>query len=384
MLSETDVGNIFLTGATGFLGIHLLADYLDHDTGIAYCLVRGKDQADSERRLADRLKFYFGEKYTTSKRIRVVCGDLQRDNFALTEDEYQKLQSEINTIINTAASVKHYGSYQYFQEVNVESVRRLIDFCQESHAKFIHTSTLSVSGYGFDNLDEHADKTGKYFSESSLYVGQSLENVYAHSKFEAEKLVLDAMIDGLPANIMRMGNLTNRFSDGVFQVNYETNASAQRMKGLLELGLLPDYLVAGNAHMEFTPIDEAARAIMTITRHFSMRQTVFHISNPKIVSFDRLAEIFRELGYSLKVVSGAKFTDALYETAKQADTKHIFESFVNYLGTDGQLAYNSSICIDSTFTEEYLQKMGVTWSEIGIEYLRKYVQYFKKIGYWEM
>lgn len=382
--SKTDVGNLFLTGATGFLGIHLLADYLDHDTGIAYCLVRGKDQADSERRLADRLKFYFGEKYTTSRRIRVVCGDLQRDNFALTEDEYQELQSEIDTVINAAASVKHYGSYQYFQEVNVESVRRLIDFCQESHAKFIHTSTLSVSGYGFDNLDEHAGKTGKYFSESSLYIGQSLENVYAHSKFEAEKLVLDAMIDGLPANIMRMGNLTNRFSDGVFQVNYETNASAQRMKGLLELGLLPDYLVAGNAHMEFTPIDEAARAIMTITRHFSMKQTVFHISNPKIVSFDRLAEIFRELGYSLKVVSGAKFTDALYETAKQADTKHIFESFVNYLGTDGQLAYNSSICIDSTFTEEYLQRMGVTWSEIGIEYLRKYVQYFKKIGYWEM
>lgn len=382
--SKANVGNLLLTGATGFLGIHLLADYLDRDTGIVYCLVRGRDQADSESRLTDRLKFYFGEKYITNKRIQVVCGDLQREGFALTDDEYRKLQLEVDTVINAAASVKHYGSYQYFQEINVESVRQLIDFCQKSNARFIHISTLSVSGYGFDALDSHVCETEKYFSESSLYIGQSMKNVYAHSKFEAEKMVLDAMVDGLPANIMRIGNLTNRFSDGVFQVNYETNASAQRIKGLLELGIIPDYMISGNACVEFTPVDEAARAIMTIAQHFSSEQTVFHINNTKVVPFDCLRDFFGTLGLPLNIASDTEFASALRETAKESNTAHIFETFINYLGADDRLIYDSSIHIESTFTEEYLLRLGFTWSEIGIEYLQKYAAYFRKIGYWRM
>lgn len=279
---KTDVGNIFLAGATGFLGIHILANYLDHDTGTAYCLVRGKDQADSKKRLAELLQFYFGGKYSIGGRIQVVCGDLQKDAFGVTKVEYQTFQGKIDTVINVAASVKHYSTYRYFHEINVESVGKLIDFCKGSHAKFIHISTLSVSGYGFDNFEGNIAETGKHFYESNLYIGQPLENVYARSEFEAEKLVLESIADGFSANIMRMGNLTNRFCDGQFQVNYETNANAQRIKGLLELGMIPNYLIDGNMYVEFTPVDEAAHAIMTIVRHFSKEQTVFHINQHKI------------------------------------------------------------------------------------------------------
>ena len=44
---ETEMGNILLAGATGYLGIHILADFLEHDKGFAYCLVY------------DLLQFYF-------------------------------------------------------------------------------------------------------------------------------------------------------------------------------------------------------------------------------------------------------------------------------------------------------------------------------------
>ena len=58
---ETKVGNLLLTGATGYLGIHILADYLRHDNGMAYCIVRGENWEDSEKRLAKLLSFYFAE-----------------------------------------------------------------------------------------------------------------------------------------------------------------------------------------------------------------------------------------------------------------------------------------------------------------------------------
>ena len=377
---KAEVGNILLAGATGYLGIHLLADYLDNDTGIAYCIVRGSDKENCTKRLKDLLQFYFSEKYADMHRIEVICGDLQKDNFGLDIDTYQRLVKDVDMVINAAASVKHYGSYKYFYEANVETTQRLIEFCKEANAKLIHTSTLSVSGNSFgDQFDGYVSETEKHFYESSLYIEQPLDNVYVRSKFEAEKAVLDAMTEGLQANIMRMGNLTNRFSDGVFQKNHENNAFLQRIKSVLVLGVAPDYLLG--LYAEFTPIDEAAKAVMMIARHFSNEQTVFHINSTKVVYMDKLHDLFNQLGFDLKIVSGTEFTDRLRQTIKQSGMEYIFETFINDMDENDKLNYDSNIHIENDFTVEYLQKLGFEWSDIGLEYLRKYLDYFKGIGY---
>ena len=373
---KSNVGNILLAGATGYLGIHVLADYLDNDNGIAYCLVRGKDKADSTKRMQKLLDFYFGNKYTNMNRIEVICADLQKDNFGLIDTEYKELLSKIDTVINCAASVKHYGTYKYFYEVNVESVKNLINFCKKSNAKLIHTSTLTVSGNGFDgNLVE----TEKSFNESDLYIGQPLENVYAHSKFEAEKAVLEAVADGLHVNIMRMGNLTNRLSDGVFQKNYESNAFLKRIKAMIELGVYPNSLA--DYEIEFTPIDESAAAVMRIVRNFSNQQTVFHISNPKVIKLETMFKLFNAMGYEINGIPYEDFENHLQIVSKQEDMDHIFETFINDMDENDQLNYDSNIRIENDFTVQYLKMLGFEWSDIGIEYLRKYVEYFKKIGY---
>lgn len=378
---KTDVGNILLAGATGFLGIHILADYLDSDSGTAYCFVRGKDKEESTDRLKNLLNFYFGDKYDDMSRIEVVCADLQKEGFALSAEEYEKLAKNADTVINCAASVKHYGSYKYFYEVNVETVKRLIKFCKESNAKLIHTSTLSVSGNSFgDQFDGYISSEEKHFCESNLYIGQPLDNVYARSKFEAEKAVLDAIADGLEANIMRMGNLTNRYSDGLFQKNHESNAFLQRVKGIIELGKAPDYLIKDGIYSEFTPIDEAARAVMTITRRFNAEQTVFHINSTKVVYMKRLLEYLSRLGYDIEIVSGTEFTELLRATAKASGTQHIFETFINDMDENDRLNYESNIHIENSFTVDYLKQLGFEWNDIDFEYLKKYVEYFRKIG----
>ena len=380
--AKTQVGNILLAGATGFLGIHILADYLDNDSGTAYCLVRGNDNNDSASRLREMLRFYFGDKYADTDRVEVVCADLQRDGFDLSTVKYEELLKKVDTVINCAASVKHYGSYKYFYEVNVETVKRLIEFCKESGSKLIHTSTLSVSGNSFgDEFDGYVSKEEKHFYESSLYIGQPLDNVYARSKFEAEKAVLDAMAEGLKANIMRMGNLTNRLSDGQFQRNYESNAFLRRLGGIIELGKVPDYLVKDDLYSEFTPIDEAANAVMTIVRHFNTKQTVFHINSTKVVYMKRLLEILNRLGCVITTVGGSEFTELLRATAKASGTQHIFETFINDIDENDQLNYESNIYIENDFTVQYLKILGFEWSDIDITYIQKYVQYFKRIGY---
>lgn len=375
---KIEMGNLLLAGATGYLGIHILVDFIEHENGLAYCLVRGKDLADSEQRLRTLLSFYFKDQYIKCDRIKVLCADLQKERFGLTEQEYVAIIPEINTVINAAASVKHYGSYQYFYEANVTTVKHLIEFCWNAEARLIHTSTLSVSGNSFgDEFSGYISETEKHFFESNLYIGQSLDNVYARSKFEAERVVLTAMEKGLKANIMRMGNLTNRVCDGVFQKNYGTNAFLTRVKAILELGMIPDYIM--DIYAEFTPVDEAARAVMTIAQHFSTDQTVFHINSTKKVYLDRLCTYFSQLGYQINIVDATEFTNALRKTMKQNGMKHIFEAFINDLDVNDHLNYDSNIRIENDFTSQYLQRLGFEWSDIGLEYFQKYVAYLKKL-----
>ena len=377
---EVSVGNILITGATGYLGAHILADYLEHDTGTAYCLVRGKKQSESEERLSEVLKFYFNDKYSGNNRINVICGDLQQNSFGLQDEVYFKLASSVKMVINAAASVKHFGVYNYFYETNVKTVKRLADFCHDSDVKLIHVSTLSVSGNSFgDDFNGYVSDKEKQFSEKNLFIGQPLDNVYIRSKFEAEKEVFRAMLKGLAANVVRMGNLTNRLSDGVFQINYNTNAFLKRFKGILELEVYPNYL--SDIYVEFTPVDEAAHAIMEIARHFNTKQTVFHINSTKVIYVKKLVEYLNGCGYNMKAVSGKEFIEKLHQVVGQDNAEQVVGTLINDIDEEGKMKFDSKIHIENSYTEEYLKRIGFYWSELGMEYIKKYISYFRKIGY---
>lgn len=83
----------------------------------------------------------------------------------------------------------------------------------------------------------------------------------------------------------------------------------------------------------------------------------------------------------MRVVNGKEFTVELQRTMEENGMKHIFETFITDLDSNGQLTYDSRIRLKSDFTGEYLKRLGFVWSELGIEYLRKYFKYLKEIGY---
>ncbi len=352
--------NIFITGSTGFLGAHILDEYLSTESGIAYCLVRGQNQADSEKRLQDVLRYYFGNKYQGCARIKVVCGDIT-DGISCDAD--------IDMIIHSAALVKHYGSYNESYKVNVIGTKNVIDLAKKKNAKLIHISTLSVSGNG--GTESNGEKA---FTESDFYIGQTLDNVYGRTKFEAEKLVLTAINEGLEANICRIGNLSNRYTDAVFQPNYTTNAFLLRLKAILELGMIPENMA--NYAIEFTPIDYAAKAVMSIASHFNLDRTVFHISNPKALSMPALSQILQAFGIQLKVVSNTVFADAL-KGMMSTDAEVYKTIYLVFTMDRGSMRlFDSHIHIKNEQTVNYLQLLGFTWCDIDERYLEKWIAYF--------
>ena len=79
------LGNVLLTGATGYLGVHVLRELIDSDATSIICLVRGKDQAAAEHRLKNLLFYYFEKSYKElfGTRLFVVNGDVTQDLIAL-------------------------------------------------------------------------------------------------------------------------------------------------------------------------------------------------------------------------------------------------------------------------------------------------------------
>lgn len=364
------LGTVLLTGGTGFLGAHILDALMKHGVQKIYCLVRGNGQ-----RLAQRLQYYFGEQYTNDigKIIVPVVGDLENETVG------NDLPEQVDYIIHAAASVKHYGSWQYFKQENVDATEHVVSYALRINAKLVYISTTSVSGNSMaDQFDGYVSEEEKHFYESSLYIGQPLDNVYARSKFEAETLVLDAMREGLRANIIRMGNLTNRVSDLKFQPNYTENAFLKRVKAVLDLGCLPDYLTS--IYAEFTPVDAAAEAITKIVEHMNDRYTVFHVNSNQNLYFDKMLEYLERAGHPLEVLSGEEFAERIRATINSSQ-KYIFEALSNDLNQEDLLQYDSNIRIENSFTVQYLRSIGFEWPEIDYAYIEGYLRYFGRLGY---
>ena len=384
--TPTDVGNVLLTGFTGFLGAHVLDSFMKKESGKIYCLIRGKNGMTARERLFNVLHFYFENKYDilVDDRIILVDGDITSPHLGLSDEDYRTLGNTIHTVIHSAALVKHYGIYQEFEEINVNGTKNMVEFAKEFHAKLLHISTISVSGNNLAegaNIENHFEHEMDY-DESNFYIGQNLENLYVKSKFEAERVVFDAIAEGLEACILRMGNLTSRFSEGKFQQNHFENAFVNRLKSFLQIGVFPKDLL--HLYCEFTPIDYCGDAIINIASHFNKDYTVFHLLNEKQVYLDRLFDMLSEIGIPTKLVSEEEFAATIQSILEDPDRRQLVEGIINDLSSDRKLVYQSDVAIKSDFTKEFLYKTGFEWPYIDIHYIKNYFQYLIDIGYFNI
>ena len=177
--------------------------------------------------------------------------------------------------------MKHFASGTQIEDVNVGGALNLIDFCLKNGAALIQTSTMSVVTSAYK---DHVPEGYLEVPRRHLYFNQLLENKYVHSKFLAERAVLEAVArKGLKGKVMRFGNLSARHSDGEFQINFQTNSAMGRLKAYAMLGCASyDQL---DATMEFSPIDAVAKAVVILSGTPD-DCTMFHVFNNQNISME--------------------------------------------------------------------------------------------------
>ena len=190
-------GRVLLTGATGFVGMEVLARYLERSDRQLTCLVRAGSEAGARERVDGVLRELFGRgagRYAS--RVQAVAGELSAPGLGLSAARRSELAKQVSTIVHSAASVSFAMPLDEARGTNVEGTRRMLEFANDAKQnggldRYAQVSTAYVAG-------THAGR----FAEADLDVGQSFRNSYEQSKFEAEQLVR-SQGHGLPWMILR-------------------------------------------------------------------------------------------------------------------------------------------------------------------------------------
>ncbi len=364
------LGRVLLTGATGYLGIHVLHELIGRDdVPHIFCLVRGESREKAESRLKNLLFYYFGHNFKTlfGSRLSVVPGDVTQE---IETDE------TVDTVINCAAVVKHFSSGTEIEDVNVRGAAHCVRFCMRTGARLIHISTYSTAGLSVNGTPG----PDAVLTEQRLFYGQSLDNRYVHSKFVSERLVLEAIAhSGLNAKVMRVGNLAPRSTDGEFQINFQTNAALGRVRVYRVLGCYP--YGQTDDPMEFSPINEVAHAIVTLA--VTPRECcLFHPFNNHSVHLGDVLNELRLIGEAPRQVEAADFTSALEQSKQQPDKARFLQSLLAYqdMAHGGEVRPIATL---NSYTTQVLYRLGFRWSPTSWDYVDRFLTALDGLGYFE-
>ncbi len=376
------IGDVLLTGATGYLGIHILNELLTNYHGKILCPVRAKGNDEALSRIKTLYFYYFGRTPTFShfnERVTAFAAEITEPDAlekAAANSQFSILNSQL-TVVNCVANVKHFSAGNDIEMVNIESVRHLVAFCLRTGSRLIHISTNSIAGLSIDGKPGPDAK----LTEQLLWLGQDInDNKYVYSKFKAEELVLDAVAhQGLNAKIMRVGNLSARQKDGEFQINFNTNNFLALLRAYVVIGMVP--YEALDRRFEFSPIDEVASAIMQLAQT-PKECVVFHPSNTHRQFLSDILTGFAEAGITLKRVENEEFQEALGRMMDNPDLVTLLRPLMAYkMSGSRQVRF-----IESTndYTTQVLYRLGFQWPTTAADYVHRFVDTIVGFGFFNV
>ncbi|KAJ5951279.1 uncharacterized protein N7479_009692 [Penicillium vulpinum] len=239
-LAQNNNMTVVLTGATGYIGRHLLPSLLESpQVSRVICLVRDKTKL-----------------LTKSEKVTAISCNFANANLGLTSDELSYLSDSADIMVHCAANRSFWDDYQALRAVNFQSVRDITRLCIPRRIPLHFFSSGAVA--------DHADK----MAAGDVYDG------YLTSKLAAERFLhtVSKQFD-LPVYLHRPSAAsadTPYTVDSVVQQDFVE--CAQRV------GARPD-LEGASGHMDLSPtpgfIARTSEAILTKSQDINSDAPIF-------------------------------------------------------------------------------------------------------------
>jgi thioester reductase-like protein len=256
---------VLLTGGTGFMGPFFIKSLLEQTEAKIHVLVRSSEEKQGRQRLraamesmgpceADLMEMF-------EDRVIPVCGDLGQSKLGLTQDVWDFLASEIDTVFHNGATVNYLFNYDRMRDANVMGTNEVIRLAFEGRPKeFNYVSTTFVFGWAVKSVLYETDHNEDM---------ELLDFGYSQSKWVAEQVVFDARNRGLSARVFRPALVSPSVTGG----GNNFDIAVRLVAFMVNHGIGVDTL----NQVSFVPADIVANNIVAISTTPGTANKTYHI-----------------------------------------------------------------------------------------------------------
>jgi NAD(P)-dependent dehydrogenase (short-subunit alcohol dehydrogenase family) len=283
----------YVTGATGFIGRHLVEELLRNREGDVHVLVR----ADSREKLDALLA-----RWPHADRVRPVVGDLQQANLGHDDAWVEEHRGRIGHVFHLAAIYDMTAPGDINERLNVAGTRHAVELANALGAGHLHhASSVAVTG----------DYRG-LFREDMFDEGQGQPSPYHRTKFESERIVREG--SAVPWRVYRPAIVIGHSQTGEMDKidgPYYFFKLIQKARNAL-----PQWFPLVGPELGWTnivPVDYVARAMDHIAHEPGLDGQAFHLTAPKSQRSGEVLNTFARAAHAphLAMRVDKRLTDAL-------------------------------------------------------------------------
>jgi thioester reductase-like protein len=250
----------FVTGATGFIGRHLVPHLLARGERV-HVLVR-----ESSLPRLEALRARWGD---GAERVHAVVGDLSHPRLGVSDAEVAALRERVDHFFHLAALYDMEADPDSLREANVDGTRHAVELAEAILAGcFHHVSSIAAAG-----------RYPGTFREDMFEEAEGLDDPYFATKHESEGLVRSAC--ERPWRVYRPGIVVGHSVTGEID---KIDGPYYFFKLLRRLRTLPSWLpllgIEGGV-MPIVPVDFVARALDVIAHEPDLDGHCFHLVDPR-------------------------------------------------------------------------------------------------------
>jgi thioester reductase-like protein len=272
----------FVTGATGFIGRHLVEQLLQREGDINVLVREGsKDKLDE---LIER----WGPE--ARDRVKPVVGDLGEPALGIPDADRDRLKGQVDHFFHLAAIYDMTADDERNQQLNVEGTRHAVELANALEAGTLHhVSSIAAAGTYKGLFRED------YFDE-----GQKLPSAYHRTKFESEKLARETA--QVPWRVYRPSIVVGHSQTGEMDKidgPYYFFKLFQKLRGWL-----PQWVPLVAPELGYTnivPVDYVAQAMDHIAHQPGLDHQAFHLTNPRRQRSGEVMNIFADAAHAPKL-----------------------------------------------------------------------------------
>ena len=251
----------FVTGATGFIGRHLVEELLSNRDGDIHVLVREGSRGKLDELIAG---------WDGGERVKPVVGDLGEERLGVDAAWVDEHKGKIDHFFHLAAIYDMTADEERNERLNVAGTRNAVALANALEAGILHhTSSVAAAG-SYKGM----------FREDMFDEGQKLPSPYHRTKFESEKIAREEST--VPWRVYRPAVVVGHSETGEMD---KIDGPYYFFKAIQKLrGWLPEWMPLIGPEIGWTnvvPVDFVAKAMDHIAHQPNLDGQAFHLVHPK-------------------------------------------------------------------------------------------------------